>query len=197
MANFSFEIEANVSPLGLIVSFMENGALQRFVCELSFKENDTIWVIDFSAFDFETVFFFFFSLLERYFLTCYGPTIKVTSMATGKDVRMLSDHKDDITSLISVPEDPYQVIISYSQMVFISKHYTNQNKYFQHVQILSSSYDGTIKRWNINEGVVLNSHQVNSAVLQMVLDPKNSMNVFLLIRGLCLHFSWSAFFHTH
>jgi hypothetical protein len=46
---------------------------------------------------------------HRYFLSSVGPTIKVTTISTGKDIRILSEHSDGVTGLLAVTEDHYQV----------------------------------------------------------------------------------------
>ncbi|KAF6041378.1 WDR75 [Bugula neritina] len=68
---------------------------------------------------------------KRFLLCCSGCDVKVYSIRSGQCVHVLRGHQDLVTSFLFNPANQFQV--------------------------LSSSLDGTIKRWNFEDGVLINT----------------------------------------
>ncbi|KAI8812077.1 hypothetical protein BJ742DRAFT_80102 [Cladochytrium replicatum] len=97
---------------------------------------------------------------ERYIFCAVASHIKVYSVATGLPVRTLSTtsgtaHSALITSL--------------------------QLNHANHLQLFSSSLDGTIRLWDINDSVLLKSWEIGSPITHMRLHPNNANTIFLAV----------------
>ncbi|KAF9173385.1 hypothetical protein BGX21_002483 [Mortierella sp. AD011] len=96
---------------------------------------------------------------SNYFFSCNGKSIRILSVETGQVVRILSasseegGHSDTVTSVMLNPKNP--------------------------LQLYSASLDGTIKLWDFNDAVLLQTYDATVPIYNMVMHESSPNDVYI------------------
>ncbi|NXX43852.1 WDR75 protein, partial [Tricholaema leucomelas] len=91
---------------------------------------------------------------SRYLLCASGDFVKVYSVATEEMLRLMGGHADRVTGIQLNPHN--------------------------HMQLYSSSFDGSIKLWDFMDGIVIKTFTVGSKLLALYAPPDFEDSVFVL-----------------
>lgn len=96
---------------------------------------------------------------SNYFFSCNGKSIRILSVETGQVVRILSSsveeggHSDTVTCVLINPKNP--------------------------LQLYSASLDGTIKLWDFNDAVLLQTFDATVPIYNMVMHESSPNDVYI------------------
>ncbi|KAF9432034.1 hypothetical protein BGZ76_011388 [Entomortierella beljakovae] len=97
---------------------------------------------------------------SNYFFSCNGKSIRILSVETGQVVRILSasveegGHSDTVTCVLINPKNP--------------------------LQLYSASLDGTIKLWDFNDAVLLQTFDATVPINNMVMHENSPNDVYII-----------------
>lgn len=95
-----------------------------------------------------------FTTDSKYFFSPSGSAIKMFSVTTGEQTRILKGHTDKVSHVLINPENP--------------------------LQLYSFGYDRTLRLWDYNDAILLATHNLPFSAFLFAADPKNSSHIFFV-----------------